>query len=206
MKIILIGPQGSGKGTIAQLISEKYNIPQISTGDIFRREIALNTVLGKKLKAITAGNLAPDKLTIAIMKKRLLQEDCEQGCILDGFPRNIVQARALDDFSEIDYVFELKIDDKTAIERISARRQCKSCHRIYGLNLQPKKQGVCDNCNGKLYQREDDKPAAIKKRLQIYHEETEPLLDYYRPRNIVYEIDASQNVEGVFRQVEAVLG
>lgn len=205
--IILIGPQGAGKGTQAKRMVKEYAIPHISTGDLFRENIKNKTELGLKAKAIIdAGNLVPDELTVDMLKQRLEQDDCKKGFILDGFPRTLPQAQVLDEFCEITHVIEMKLDDEIAIQRVSSRKQCKTCGKIYGLHVHEKEEGKCDECHTALYQRDDDKEEAIKKRLELYRDETEPLVEYYRPRNIVHVIDGSLSVEDEFAEIKKVLG
>lgn len=205
MNIILLGAQGSGKGTQAKYISEKYSIPHISTGDMLREAVEKKTELGLKAKShMDTGSLVPDKIIIGIIKERISRLDCAQGFILDGFPRTLEQAKALDDITEIDFVLELKIPDEISIERLSKRRVCEKCQAPYGYEaMLPEK---CKKCGGKLIQRSDDKPDAIKKRLDVYHDETEPLLEYYKPREIVHVIDGTKSVSEVFAEIVLVLG
>jgi adenylate kinase len=211
MNIIILGAQGSGKGTQAKFLSEKYGLPHISTGDIFREAAEKKIELGLKAKSHwEKGSLVPDEITIGIVKERLSRPDCGQGFVLDGFPRTLAQAEGLDEFAQVDAVIELKISDDDAVKRLSGRRQCRKCSAVYGPENPSKKAGKCGNCGGELYQRDDDKPDVIKKRLGIYHEETEPLLEYYKPRKIVYAVDASKSIKEVFASVckiieEAVL-
>jgi len=197
MNIILLGAQGSGKGTQAQLLKQKYGFGHLSTGDIIRQGIEQNDPTALKIKeTITQGKMVPDKLAIELVKKNLGEKN-----IFDGFPRTLPQAEALDEITQIDLVIELNMPDELSIQRLSSRRQCQGCRQIYGAEKQPKKQDICDNCGKKLVQREDDKPEAIKKRLAAYHEETEPLLEYYKPRKIVHTVDASKKIEDVFKDV-----
>lgn len=206
MNLVLIGPQGSGKGTQAKLLKDKLRIPHLSTGDMFRENIAKKTELGMKAEAIIdSGKLVPDEITTAMVKDRLSKADCKNGFILDGYPRNLEQAEALDGFADIDHVLEIHVPDNVSVKRLSSRWQCRKCGAIYGISLIPKKKGVCDKCNGELYQREDDRPEAIKKRLEIYHKETKPLIDYYRKKGILATIDGDQEVEKIFEDVEEVL-
>lgn len=198
MRILLIGPQGSGKGTQAKLIAERNKLPNISTGDIFREALARKTELGLKADTyMKKGHLVPDDIVTSLVKERVRQKDCRDGFVLDGFPRNINQAKALDKITNLDKVFVLKLSDDLALKRLSQRRQCRKCKSIYGGMVATKKKSICDKCHGKLYQREDDKPAAIRKRLSIYHKETEPLIDYYKKKGIVHLINANQSVEKV---------
>lgn len=203
--ILLIGPQGSGKGTQAKLVKDLFNIPHISTGDLFREAIASKTELGKVAEQyINDGNLVPDDITFGIIKKRLEKTDCEAGYVLDGFPRTLSQAHALDDITALTHVLEIFISDDVSVDRISKRRLCTKCSLIYGLNRIPKTSNICDKCKGKLVQRDDDKPFAIKKRLETYHDLTEPLLEYYKPRDIVHKIDGVGSVDDVFKRVKKV--
>jgi len=203
--IVLIGPQGAGKGTQAKLLAKEYNLPHISTGDLFRDNIKNQTHLGIQAKAlIDQGSLIPDTIVMDMIQDRLDQPDCAGGFILDGVPRTLPQAEMLDQLVEITHVFEIKIDDKLSLKRLSARRQCKQCGKIYGLDVPEKVKGKCDDDKASLYQRDDDKPEAIKKRLALYHDATEPLMEYYRPRHIVFEVDGSLPVEQGFEQIKKV--
>ena len=187
MKIIMLGAPGAGKGTHAKKITEKYGIPAISTGDIFRENIKNGTELGKKAKEyMDAGNLVPDELVCDLVVDRLKQDDCKEGYILDGFPRTIPQAEALTaalakDNDAIDYALEIFLEDQAIIDRMSGRRVCKSCGATFHVvNIPPKKEGICDECEGELITRDDDVPETVKKRLNVYHEQTAPLIDYYK--------------------------
>src|SRR3989344_360269 len=202
MKIILLGPQGSGKGTQARLLSERYGIPHISTGDIFRAAVASGSELGNKVKVlIDAGKMMPNELTIRIVRERLSQKDCAEGYLLDGFPRTLPQAEALQSFSQPEIALDIEIEDKITIKRLSSRLQCRKCGAIYGAANPPKKKGICDKDGGELYQREDDMPVAIKKRLADYHAKTRPLTDYYQEQRILLKVDGSQHVEKVFNEI-----
>ena len=202
MKIIMLGAPGAGKGTHAKKITEKFGIPAISTGDIFRENIKNGTELGKKAKEyMDAGNLVPDELVCDLVVDRLKQDDCKNGYILDGFPRTIPQAEALtaalaknDD--AIDYALEIFIEDQAIIDRMSGRRVCKSCGATYHVvNIPPKTEGVCDECDGELIVRDDDAPETVKKRLDVYHEQTAPLIDYYKKQGILKVIDGSKGLD-----------
>lgn len=207
MRIILIGAQGSGKGTQAALLAKKKGIPHIAPGDILREEVAAGTEHGIQAKTyMDKGKMVPDYITNALVKARLSKPDCQNGYILDGYPRDRDQALALEDISPPDIIIELKIPDAVAIKRISRRRICPKDQTTYGIDVKPKKSGVCDKCGTKLIQRADDKPAAVKKRLEIYHHTTEPLIDYYKPREIVYSVDASKPIDEVFAEMCALLG
>jgi len=196
MRIVFLGPQGSGKGTQAKIISEILNVPHISTGDLLRNvEGELKT---KVDEYILGGRLVPDELISEILKERILKPDCKKGFILDGFPRNLKQADKLENSNEIDKYFEIFIDDEEAVKRLSGRRTCDNCQAIYNINtVQPLADGKCDKCNGDLFQREDDKAEAIKKRLEIYHNETEPIIGKYD----VIKIDGDQKIERVTHDI-----
>ncbi len=193
INIILLGPPGAGKGTAAKQIAEKHSIPQISTGDIFREAVKKETELGKQVKAIMErGELVPDELTVSLVKERLAQPDTSNGYILDGFPRTVNQAEALSEFQEIKAVINFNLPEEEIIRRLSGRRVCKNCGAIYHItDFPPKKEGICDKCGGELYQRPDDKIESIKKRLEVYKEQTAPLIDYYRGKNLLYDINTT---------------
>ena len=212
MKISLLGAPGAGKGTHAKKITEKFGIPAISTGDIFRENIKNGTELGKKAKEyMDAGNLVPDELVCDLVVDRLKQDDCKNGYILDGFPRTIPQAEALtaalaknDD--AIDYALEIFIEDQAIIDRMSGRRVCKSCGATYHVvNIPPKTEGVCDECDGELIVRDDDAPETVKKRLDVYHEQTAPLIDYYKKQGILKVIDGSKGLDTCFEEICGIL-
>jgi len=199
MKIIIFGPQGSGKGTQAKLLSEKLNIPHISTGKIFRDNIEEQTDLGKEAqKYMAQGNLVPDDLVIALIKDRLAETDCSDGFILDGYPRTMPQAESLDAIIKLDLALEIWIPDEEAIHRISQRRSCSVCGEIFHLSHKPPKvESVCDKCGGKLIVRDDDQEKAIKQRLASYHKLTEPLIDHYKVQDIYMKIDGRPAIEAV---------
>jgi adenylate kinase len=203
MNIILIGPQGSGKGTQSEYFFEKYKLPHISTGDIFRENIKNGTKLGKQAASlINGGNLVPDDITNKIVEDRLKEPDCKKGYVLDGYPRNINQAKFLDKISKINYVIDIEVSDTETIRRLSKRRQCTKCNKIHGpITMDGIKGDKCPICSGDLYQRDDDKPDAISKRLKIYHEETEPLVAYYKKKGILLEIDGEQPIEKVTEDI-----
>ena len=202
MNIILLGHPGSGKGTESKLIQKKYGIPHISTGDIFRTISQEDTELGRRAKElIGAGDFVPDNITIQVVKERLSKYDCKKGIILDGFPRNLNQAKELDRLVKIDKVVHLHIEDETAVKRLSSRWQCKKCGIIYGINMMPKNNHFCDKCKEKLYQRDDDKPELLRKRIKIYHDETRLLIDYYKKKVIYFTVDGERGVEEVFEEV-----
>ena len=203
MKIVFIGKQGSGKGTYADYLSKKYNIPHISTGEIFRAIAKESSELGKKLKElIDKGNLVPDDLVVYILKDRINKEDCKNGFILDGFPRNLHQAQALEELTDISFVFHLKISDEASIKRLSFRRQCKNCGKIYNLTTNPAQNGKCE-CNGELYQRDDDKEDAIKKRLETFRHEEEDLIEFYHA--IIKSVDAEKSISEVLKALESYI-
>ena len=202
MKLILLGAPGAGKGTQAAVISERYHIPQISTGNIIRAALKSGTEMGLKAKSfIDAGQLVPDEVVIGIIRERLAEDDCKDGFILDGFPRTIPQAEALDKMGiEIDKVIDIEVSDDVIIDRMSGRRVCEKCGRPYHLvSLRPKVKGVCDDCAGALIQRKDDHPLTVKARLKIYHKETEPLKYYYKSQGKLYEIQGANSVEETTR-------
>ena len=202
MNIILLGHPGSGKGTEAKLIQKKFGVPHISTGDIFRSISQENTELGREVsRLIGSGNFVPDNITIKVVKERLSKEDCKNGFILDGFPRNLNQAKELDKFVNIDKVIHLHINDETAVKRLSSRWQCKKCGIIYGINIQPKNNHFCDECKEELYRREDDRPEVVINRIEVYHKETTPLIDYYKKKGIYYTINAERTVEEIFEDM-----
>jgi len=207
MKIILIGPQGSGKGTQGELMSAQYKIPHIDVGELFREEAANKTKFGLESKSYwTKGQLVPDEMTFGFIKQRLSKPDCKKGFVLEGFPRTVNQATLLDSFVKPTVVIELAVPDEIGVQRISSRRICSKCEATYGHDVKPKKQGVCDKCGGKLVQREDDKPEMIKRRLEIYHAETEPILGYYRMQRLVKTVDASKTIPEVFEEIKRILG
>lgn len=212
MKIIMLGAPGAGKGTHAKRITEKFGIPAISTGDIFRENIKNGTELGKKAKEyMDAGNLVPDELVCDLVVDRLKQDDCKNGYILDGFPRTIPQAEALTaalakDDDAIDYALEIFLEDQAIIDRMSGRRVCKSCGATYHVvNIPPKTEGVCDECDGELIVRDDDAPETVKKRLDVYHEQTAPLIDYYKKQGILKVIDGSKGLDTCFEEICGIL-
>ena len=213
MKIIMLGAPGAGKGTQAAKISEKYGIPHISTGDIFRENIKNGTELGKKAKGyMDAGELVPDELTCDLVVDRIHQDDAKKGYILDGFPRTIPQAEALTaalakSGEKVDYALEINLADEAIINRMGGRRVCKKCGATYHIvNIPPKKEGVCDNCGGELMLREDDAPETVKKRHDVYHAQTAPLIEYYKNEGVLHVIDGSTGLEPGFKEIVAILG
>lgn len=213
MKIIMLGAPGAGKGTQAKKLADKYRIPHISTGDIFRANIKNGTELGKKAKEyMDAGALVPDELTVDLVMDRLAQADCDQGYILDGFPRTIHQAEKLTEAlstrgGEIDAAVNVDVPDQSIIRRMSGRRVCPGCGASYHVeHIPPRKEGICDRCGAELIIREDDKEETVKKRLAVYHEQTQPLIDYYGAKGLVVDIDGTQSMDDVFAAIVAKLG
>ncbi len=213
MKTIMLGAPGAGKGTQAKKIAEKYQIPHISTGDIFRANIKNGTELGKKAKTyMDQGLLVPDELVVDLVVDRLKQADCENGCVLDGFPRTIPQAEALDKALEaagqsVDYAINVEVPDENIVNRMSGRRACVSCGATYHIVYAPTKvENICDACQGELILRDDDKPETVQKRLNVYHEQTQPLIDYYTKKNILVEVDGTVDIDDVFAAIVKVLG
>ena len=198
MKLILLGAPGAGKGTQAEIISEKYNIPTISTGNIIRAALKNGTEMGLKAKSyIDAGNLVPDEVVIGIIKERLAEDDCKNGFILDGFPRTVPQAEALDKMGfEIDRALSIEVDDAEIIKRMSGRRVCGKCGASYHTEFKkPEKEGVCNVCGGDLVIRKDDEPETVMNRLKVYHEQTEPLKDYYKACGKLIVVEGQDKVE-----------
>jgi len=207
MNLVFLGPPGAGKGTIASQAKKHYEIPHISTGDLFRNHIKNETELGKQVKAILAGgDLVPDSITIAMVKERLAEDDAKKGFILDGFPRTLVQAEALKNMTSLDAVVNFELGREQIIKRLSGRRMCKSSGRIYHLVYDPpKKEGVDDVTGEPLIQRDDDKPEAITHRLDVYLKQTEPLIAYYKKAGLLVDIDASLSPDTVMAQMVSVL-
>lgn len=213
MKIIMLGAPGAGKGTQAIKIAEKYGIPHISTGDIFRANIKNGTELGKKAKEyMDKGALVPDELTCDLVVDRIHQDDCARGFILDGFPRTIPQAEALTealnkDGESMDYAIDIEVPDENIVKRMGGRRACVNCGATYHVvSAPPKKEGICDHCGGRLTIRDDDKPETVQKRLSVYHDQTQPLIDYYRKAGILHSVDGTKPLDDVFDDVVAILG
>lgn len=213
MKIIMLGAPGAGKGTQAKKIAEKYQIPHISTGDIFRSNIKEGTELGMKAKAyMDQGGLVPDELTIGMLMDRIQKDDCKNGYVLDGFPRTIPQAESLTNAlnernQKIDYAVNVDVTDENIVNRMSGRRACLSCGATYHIVYKPSKvEGICDVCGDKLVLRDDDKPETVKKRLSVYHDQTQPLIDYYKEAGVLANVDGTQDMEKVFSDIVAVLG
>lgn len=212
MKIIMLGAPGAGKGTQAKKIVEKYGIPHISTGDIFRANIKNGTKLGNKVKTyMDQGLLVPDELVCDLVVDRIQQADCAKGYILDGFPRTIPQAESLDSAlnaagESVDYAIDVNVPDANIVKRMGGRRACVGCGATYHLVYAPtKKEGICDVCGGELILRDDDKPETVQKRLDVYHEQTQPLIDYYDKKGILRTVDGSMSMEDVFAAILGIL-
>ncbi|MBD3388029.1 MAG: adenylate kinase [Candidatus Altiarchaeales archaeon] len=197
--IIMLGPPGSGKGTQAEMISEKYGWPQISTGNILRHAIEAKSKLGLEAESYMGrGELVPDEVVDGIVAERLSHEDCRSGFILDGFPRDLHQAHALEEIASIDHVFDIRVPDQAIVDRLSKRRVC-DCGETYHLEYNPPRaEGVCDECGKPLYQRDDDNEGTIRNRLKVYHEKTEPLIGYYREKGLLVELDGTRDIGEVF--------
>lgn len=213
MKIIMLGAPGAGKGTQAEKIAGKYGVPHISTGDIFRANIKEGTELGKKAKTyMDQGLLVPDELVVELVADRIQQEDCANGFVLDGFPRTIPQAEALDEAlakmgERMDYAIDVNVPDENIINRMSGRRACLECGATYHIvSIPPKVEGICDKCGSKLVLRDDDKPETVRKRLEVYHEQTQPLIDYYQKQDILRTVDGTLPMEAVFGSIVEILG
>ncbi|OHW62441.1 adenylate kinase [Andreesenia angusta] len=213
MRLVLLGPPGAGKGTQAAGIVEKYKIPHISTGDIFRKNIKEGTELGKKAKDyMDKGLLVPDELVVEIVKDRLTESDCSEGFLLDGFPRTVAQADSLNSELEsmeikLDKVINIDVSKEELIERAVGRRICKDCGATYHIKFNPTKaEGVCDVCGGELYQRDDDNEETVTKRIEVYIDQTQPLIDYYKEKGILADIDGRQSIDKVFSDIVDTLG
>ncbi len=213
MKIIMLGAPGAGKGTQAKMIAEKYQIPHISTGDIFRANIKNGTELGAEAKKyMDQGLLVPDELTVRILLDRVAKEDCAGGYVLDGFPRNIPQAQVLDEALEklgekIDMCIDVDVPDDNIVHRMSGRRACLKCGATYHLeHIPPRQEGVCDTCGSDLVLREDDKPETVLNRLKVYHEQTQPLIEFYSTKGVLQTVDGTMDVQDVFSAIVGLLG
>ena len=213
MKIIMLGAPGAGKGTQAKQIADKYTIPHISTGDIFRANIKNGTELGKKAKAyMDQGALVPDELTCDLVMDRIAQDDCKNGFVLDGFPRTIPQAEALTAAlnkigQSMDYAIDVDVPDENIVNRMSGRRACLKCGATYHVvHAAPKVEGVCDTCGEKLVLRDDDQPETVQKRLNVYHEQTQPLIDFYTKKGILKTVDGTVDMKDVFAAIVKILG
>ena len=212
MNIILLGPPGAGKGTQAKKIAEHYSLPHISTGDILRENISNNTSLGVRAKSYMAkGELVPDELLITIIRDRLSKSDCSKGFLLDGYPRTVPQADALqmiltESNKKLDVVLNIDVDDEELVKRLSGRRVCASCGMSYHMIFNPPKEDeICDKCKGKLYQREDDKPEAIRNRLIVYKKQTQPLIEYYTRKRLLRTVDGGKNIPEIFKDIKKIL-
>ena len=203
MNVVILGSPGVGKGTYARILSEKYDVPRISTGDLFREAIRDETELGKKIKDyVSRGDLVPDEITIELVKERLGRDDCKDGFFLDGFPRTVVQAEALEGFKKIDRVLNFVASDGVILSRLGGRRTCRECGAIYHMKeIPPRVEGVCDLCGGKLYRRSDETRRAVKNRLRVYREKTRPVLGYFRGRGLLVDIDANYSFEEIDRVI-----
>ncbi len=212
MNLILLGAPGAGKGTQAKMIAEKYGLAHIATGDILREAVAKGTKLGMKAKEyMDRGELVPDEIVIGIVRERFKEPDCQKGFILDGFPRTLPQAEALDKMLEelgmkVDAVINIAVPEEEVVRRIAYRRTCRKCGAVYHLiYAPPKEDNRCDKCGGELYQREDDKEETVRERYRVYRERTEPLIEYYRKKGLLYEVDGTKSIEEVFKQIEEIL-
>lgn len=209
MKIIMLGAPGAGKGTQAKMIAHKYSIPHISTGDIFRANIKEGTELGRRAKEyMDQGLLVPDELTVDLVVDRLQKEDCANGFILDGFPRTISQAEALKNANQtLDFAIDVDVPDESIVSRMAGRRACVGCGATYHIKYNaPKTEGVCDVCGKELILRDDDKAETVQKRLKVYHDQTQPLIDYYKEVGILRTVDGTQNMDDVFAAIVTILG
>lgn len=212
MKIIMLGAPGAGKGTQAQMIADKYEIPHISTGDIFRENVKKGTALGMEAKKyMDQGLLVPDELTVKILLNRVAQADCKNGYVLDGFPRTIPQAEVLDKAitelgEKIDYAINVDVPDENIIRRMSGRRACLACGATYHIeHIPPKQEGICDKCGKELVQRDDDKEETVKNRLDVYHKQTQPLIDFYTKQGVLRTVDGTMDMKDVFSAITALL-
>jgi adenylate kinase len=213
MNIVFLGPPGAGKGTQAKRIAEKYGIPQVSTGDMFREHLSKGTELGQKAKEyMEKGQLVPDEIVLGMVEERLKQSDCEKGFILDGFPRTVPQAEALDQLldkmgKKIDYAICIDVPDEELVKRLTGRRTCKKCGMMYHVIFKPpKEEGKCDVCGGELYQRADDNEETVRNRLKVYHEQTEPIIQFYEKKGVLHRIDGIGSIDEIFERIVKVLG
>jgi adenylate kinase len=212
MKLVLLGPPGAGKGTQAKMLTERFGIPQISTGDILRAAVKDGTPMGVKAKTfMDAGNLVPDEVVVGIVRERLQRNDCANGFILDGFPRTVAQADALKQTlrslgKELNAVVSLEVDTEALVERLTGRRTCRACGRGFHVKFDPPRiGGKCDSCGGELYQRDDDQEETIRKRLEVYHQQTSPLVSYYRGEDLLVTVDGMQEIDSVQERILAEL-
>ena len=213
MKIIMLGAPGAGKGTQAIMIADRYGIPHVSTGDLFRSNIGQKTELGMKAKEyMDAGKLVPDELTVAMLLDRVAKDDCKNGYVLDGFPRTIPQAEVLDEEvaklgEKIDFAINVEVPDENIVKRMGGRRACTKCGATYHVeHVPPKKEGICDSCGSELVLRSDDAPETVQKRLNVYHEQTQPLIDFYDKKGILHTVDGTQDMKKVFSDITSILG
>ena len=213
MKLIMLGAPGAGKGTQAKMIAEKYSIPHVSTGDIFRANIKNGTDLGKEAKSyMDKGELVPDELTVRILLDRVAQEDCKNGYVLDGFPRTIPQAKVLESElnkqgTDVDYAINVDVPDENIIKRMSGRRACVTCGATYHIeHVPPKTEGICDKCGSELILRDDDKEETVKNRLSVYHDQTQPLIDFYSAKGVLKNVDGTVDMMDVFNAITNILG
>jgi adenylate kinase len=213
MRIVLLGAPGAGKGTQAKKLIEKYGMPQISTGDLLRAAVTAGTPLGKEAKSyMDKGELVPDRVVLGMVEERLKQDDCKKGYILDGFPRNTAQAEALDKMlaslnMQLTAALSVDVPFEDLMKRLTGRRTCKACGQMYNIYFKPPaKEGVCDKCGGELFQRDDDKEATIKKRLEVYNAQTAPLFDYYGKKGIVKSVSGTGSIDDIFKKVTEALG
>lgn len=206
MKIALFGPPGAGKGTQAKFIEDGFGIPQISTGDLLREHVRKDTPLGRKAKRyMDRGDLVPDELVIDILKERISRDDCGKGFILDGFPRSLEQAKALSDAVDLDAVINIVVDENLLVRRITGRRMC-SCGATYHVEFDPpSREGICDRCGGKLYQRDDDREETVIKRIEVYRKQTEPLTEHYRKLGILHDVDGKRSIEEISKDIISLL-
>lgn len=212
MNLILLGPPGCGKGTQAKILIDTYHIPQISTGDILREAIKKESPLGIEAKThMDQGSLVPDHLVIKIIEERLKQADCDRGFVLDGFPRTVAQAEALDTTlagmgSKLECVFSIEVDDEELIKRLTGRRVCKKCGESYHIEFNPPRQeGLCDSCQGELYQRDDDKEETIKNRLKVYQDQTSPLINFYQRKKVLHSVDGIGSIEEIKERLLTII-
>lgn len=213
MKIIMLGAPGAGKGTQAKMIAEKYDLPHVSTGDIFRSNIKNGTELGMEAKKyMDQGLLVPDELTVKILLDRVAKDDCKNGYVLDGFPRNIPQAEVLDRAltelgDKIDYAIDVEVPDENIVKRMGGRRACLNCGATYHIeHIPPKQEGICDTCGKELVLRDDDKPETVKNRLDVYHKQTQPLIDFYNEKGVLKTVDGTADMKDVFAAIVNILG